>query len=93
MFHIFLHRKNNKNLFDLETTLTCLTGHCIVTDLEDDDEEEEEDHVDDAIDDNLLNGDEQKHPSADEDPVLAHDLHQKVACVKRSTHKTTDAWR
>ena len=50
----------------------------VLTYLERDDKEEEEDHVDDAVDDNLLYRDEQQHPSADEDPVFAHHLHQEM---------------
>ena len=46
--------------------------------LEKDDEDQEEDHVDGAVDDHLLHGDEQQHPSADEDPVFTHHLHQEI---------------
>ena len=47
--------------------------------LERDDEVEEEDHVDDAVDDRLLDRDDEKHGRADEDPVLAAEHPQEVA--------------
>ena len=46
------------------------------THLECDHEVEEEHHVDDAVDDSLLEGDEQEHARTHKDPVLTQHVPQ-----------------
>lgn len=57
-----------------------------IAELEADDEVQEEDHVDDAVDDSLLEGDQEEHPRADEDPVFAEHVPHPASCThKRET--------